>query len=194
MSFSESECVREEVASSLTSIDPSHPVGGDQRIIRATVQRIEDHLRDSQEEIARIVVSAMDAIVAIDDDQRIVVFNPAAEQMFRCAASDAIGTSLERFIPAHYHSAHHEHFFRLRESSLTNLMTGFLSPAWALRADGEEFPIEASIFKSGGDGTRLFVAFVRDITERKRSDNDSARERGTLPVGHAQRGLGCLHP
>jgi PAS domain S-box-containing protein len=112
----------------------------------------------------------MDAIVAIDDDQRIVVFNPAAEKMFRCAASDAIGTSLERFLPAHYHSAHREHFFRFRESSLTNLMTGFLSPAWALRADGEEFPIEASIFKSDHDAKRLFVAFVRDITERKRAD------------------------
>ena len=150
--------------------DPPHPLGGDQRIVRATVQRIEDTLRESQEQIARIVDSAMDAIVAIDDDQRIVVFNPAAEKMFRCAASDAIGTSLERFLPAQYRSAHRERFFRFRESSITNLMTGFLSPAWALRADGEEFPIEASISKSGGGGTRLFVAFVRDITERKRAD------------------------
>jgi PAS domain S-box-containing protein len=154
----------------VTSTNPSHPLGGDQQVVRATVQRIEDKLRESQQQIARIVDSAMDAIVAIDDDQRIVVFNPAAEKMFRCAASDAVGTSLERFLPAHYHNAHREHFFRFRESSLTNMMTGFLSPAWALRADGEEFPIEASIFKSGGEGTRLFVAFVRDITERKRAD------------------------
>jgi PAS domain S-box-containing protein len=124
-----------------------------------------------------MVDSAMDAVVAIDNDQRIVVFNPAAAKMFRCAASDAIGTSLERFLPAHYHSAHREHFFRFRESSLTNLMTGLLSPAWALRTDGQEFPIEASIFKSDHDGKRLFVAFVRDITERERATRFSTGAR-----------------
>ena len=132
--------------------------------------QIENELRESQERLTRIVDSAMDAIVAIDDEERIVVFNPAAEKMFRCAASDAIGTSLERFLPAHFRSAHRANFLQFREASLTNLMTGFLNPVWGLRADGEEFLIEASISKSGGDGKWLFTAFLRDVTEKKRAE------------------------
>jgi len=145
-------------------------LGGDERGVRATAPQIEDELRESQERLTRIVDSAMDAIVAIDDEERIVVFNPAAEKMFRCAASEAIGTSLERFLPAHFRSAHRANFLQFREASVTNLMTGFLSPVWGLRADGEEFLIEASISKSGGDGKWLFTAFLRDVTERKRTD------------------------
>ena len=49
--------------------------------------------------MAGIVASAMDAIIAIDHDQRVVLFNAAAEKMFGCPAADAIGNSIERFIP-----------------------------------------------------------------------------------------------
>ena len=148
-----------------------------------------------ERQIARIVDSAMDAIVAIDDDQRIVMFNPAAETMFRCAATDAIGNALERFIPARYRSAHREHFLRFRDSSLTNLTTGFVRPAWGLRADGEEFPIEASVFKSAHqDANGLFIAFVRDVTERKRSDEilRGSEERFRLAMHNVAAGVYTL--
>ena len=157
----------------MSSVEPTDSrdwLGGDERGVRAAAPQLEDELRESQERLTRIVDSAMDAIVAIDDEERIVVFNPAAEKMFRCAASEAIGTSLERFLPAHFRSAHRANFLQFREASVTNLMTGFLSPVWGLRADGEEFLIEASISKSGGDGKWLFTAFLRDVTERKRTD------------------------
>jgi PAS domain S-box-containing protein len=150
--------------------DRSRQLGPDKQVTLATAQRIEDKLRVSQERLAGIVDSSMDAIIAVDDERRIVVFNPAAAKMFRCAASDAIGTSLERFVPARFRSAHHTHVFHFAEAGVTDPTMGFLSPLWALRADGEEFPIEASISQSGGDGERLFTVFVRDITEKNRAD------------------------
>ena len=154
----------------MTPTGPSNRLDGDEGVVHATAQEIDDKLSESQERLTRIVDSAMDAIIAIDDEQRIIVFNPAAEKMFRCAASDAIGTSLERFIPAHFRSVHREHLSQFREADVTNRIAGVLTPAWALRADGEEFLIEASISKSGSKGKRLYTAFLRDITERKRTD------------------------
>jgi PAS domain S-box-containing protein len=132
----------------------------------------------------------MDAIISVDDEQRIIVFNPAAEKMFRCLASEAIGTSLERFIPAHFRSVHRASFLQFREASLTNRRTA----AWGLRADGEEFPIEASISKSGVDGNRLFTAFLRDVTERKRADAilHSSEERFRLAMINVASGVYTL--
>jgi len=59
-------------------------------------------IRPDAAHIAAIVESAMDAIVSIDDDHRVVLFNPAAERMFGVRADDAIGTSIERFLPERF--------------------------------------------------------------------------------------------
>ena len=68
--------------------------------------RAEAALRESQARLAGIVNSAMDAIITVDEEQRIVLFNHAAELMFRCAAAEALGQPLDRFIPARFHAAH----------------------------------------------------------------------------------------
>src|SRR5688572_3382147 len=60
----------------------------------------------SQARLAAIVDSAMDAVITVDEEQKIVLFNRAAEQVFRCRREEAIGTALERFIPARYRPAH----------------------------------------------------------------------------------------
>ena len=71
----------------MSSVEPTDSrdwLGGDERGVRAAAPQLEDELRESQERLTRIVDSAMDAIVAIDDEERIVVFNPAAE---RCSGA-----------------------------------------------------------------------------------------------------------
>ena len=72
-------------------------------------------------------------------------------------------------------TVHRTHFFEFRDAAATSRLTGFLSPAWAMRADGQEFPIEASISKSGVEGNRLFTAFLRDITAAVRRRTWSLR-------------------
>ncbi len=62
-------------------------------------KRTDGALRDSQERLLGIISSAMDGIITVDNDQKIIVFNRAAEQIFRCPANDALGQTLDKFIP-----------------------------------------------------------------------------------------------
>ena len=128
-------------------------------------------LRESQDLSASIIGSAMDAIIAVDDAQRIVLFNGSAEKIFACPANEAIGSSVERFIPERFRAGHSMHVRRFGESGVTNRTLSGLGTLWGLRVTGEEFPIEASISKVESGGPKYFTIVVRDITERRRSMN-----------------------
>ena len=131
--------------------------------------------RAGEERLSRIIDSAMDAIVTVDEQQRITMFNPAAEKMFRCPASDAIGTPLERFLPARFRTVHAEHMRAFGENSVTRRSMGGFSPLSALRTNGEEFPIEASISQVQVGEKKLFTAIVRDVTETAKAREVSGR-------------------
>ena len=88
------------------------------------LSEIEERLSDGQERLKGIVDAAMDAIIAVDDEQRVQVFNPAAEKMFGCPASDAIGAPLERFLPQRFRDAHREHVRRFIETGITSRANG----------------------------------------------------------------------
>ena len=66
-------------------------------------KRADEALRDSQERLLGIISSAMDAIITVDNEQKIIVFNRAAEQIFRCPAAEAIGQAIDKFIPKRFH-------------------------------------------------------------------------------------------
>src|SRR6516165_2870414 len=132
-------------------------------------------VRESADLLADIIGSAMDAIIATDDAQRIVLFNAAAEKIFACPANEAIGRSVERFIPQRFRAGHSARVRRFDESGVTNRTLHGLSTLWGLRATGEEFPIEASISKVESGGKKLFTAVIRDVTERHRAE-EAVRE------------------
>ncbi|MUY28243.1 PAS domain-containing protein, partial [Shigella flexneri] len=85
------------------------------------------------------------AIITVDSDQRIVLFNPMAESLFRCNAGNAIGRPLGDFIPPRYRDAHEEHVRRFGITGVSERQMGRQRALYALRSDGTEFPIEASI-------------------------------------------------
>jgi PAS domain S-box-containing protein len=117
----------------------------------------------------------MDAMIVVDDAQRIVLFNATAEKIFVCPASEAIGSSVERFIPQRFRAGHLDRVRRFGESGITNRTLGGPGTLWGLRTTGEEFPIEASISKVESGGKKFFTAVIRDITERKVAE-DRLRE------------------
>jgi len=132
-------------------------------------KHIQEQLRTSEARLAAIVGSAMDAIIAVDAEQKIVLFNTAAEKMFGCAAGEAIGTPVDRFIPERFRSAHAAHIRRFGESEVANRTMDNLGILWGLRASGKEFPIEASISHLNANDNKLFTVVIRDVTERHKS-------------------------
>ncbi|PYX48910.1 MAG: hybrid sensor histidine kinase/response regulator [Acidobacteria bacterium] len=136
-------------------------------------KRFEDDLRETQARMSGIIASAMDSIMTIDSQQRIVLFNLASEKMFRCPAAEAIGQSIERFIPQRFRTGHSLHI-KIGETGVIGPSMGSLGALWAVRADGEEFQIEASISQVETGGKTLFTIILRDITERKRAEQQLA--------------------
>jgi PAS domain S-box-containing protein len=126
----------------------------------------EQALQESQNRLTAIIDSAMDAILTVDDQQCVQVFNAAAERMFRCPASEVLGRSMDRFIPQRFQAAHGGHIREFGKTGVTNRTMGAMGPLWAVRADGEEFQIEASISQVASGGQKLLTVILRDVTER----------------------------
>lgn len=114
--------------------------------------------------VKRLIDLAYEAMVAVDDDHKIVVYNHPAEAMFGHKAEDAMGQSLDLLLPAHLRQDHARH---LREFHGGPRLMGTRDEIVALRKNGEEFPVEASIARIPVSGREIWVAVLRDVTERK---------------------------
>ncbi len=134
-------------------------------------KQAENALRDSQAQVTGIFNSAMDAILTVDEEQKISIFNPSAEQMFGCPASEALGQTLDRFLPETVRKEHREYLriFGQSNSTKRSMKTPTLALT-CLRADGEAFPSEVSISQLEIGGQKFYTAIVRDITERKQAE------------------------
>jgi two-component system sensor kinase FixL len=134
--------------------------------------KIERQLSESKARLAGIINSAMDSIITIDSGQRVLLFNQAAEKMFRCTAAEAIGQSLDRFLPARVRSSHSKDIRKFGETGVTTRAMGAARAVSGLRADGDEFPMEASISQIEVEGQKFYTIIMRDITERKRAEGE----------------------
>jgi PAS domain S-box-containing protein len=146
-------------------------------------------LRLSEAKLAGILASAMDAIITVDEDQRVVLFNAAAERMFRCPAAEALGESLDRFIPERFRAAHREHVRVFDKTGVTQRTMGKARALYGLRSGGEEFPIEASISQIDADGHKLFTAIIRDVSDKKRLESQFLRAQRMESIGTLAGGI-----
>ncbi|MFZ1745111.1 MAG: PAS domain S-box protein [Nitrospirales bacterium] len=140
------------------------------RAVQAMHQEARDGLEAIEQQLAGIIHSAMDAIIIIDDDQRIVIFNAAAEEIFQCSAQEALGNTLDQFIPLPLRSAHREHIRRFAETGTTSRRMGAHMEISGLRGNGETFPLEASISQAERSGKRWLTVILRDISQRKQHE------------------------
>ena len=137
---------------------------------RKAYRQTEEALRDTRAILDGIFDSAMDAIISVDTEQRILLFNKAAERMFRCSVIDAIGQPIDRFIPELISFASREHKQGLGRTWVVDPIIGEQRLLSGIRSDGEEFPIEASISRVKAFEQYIYTFILRDVTARKRAE------------------------
>ncbi len=152
---------------------PMKPLGTFALVFKDITQDREQavNLRSSEERKAAILGSAIDCIITMDHQGNIVEFNPAAEKNFGYKAADVIGQNLaDTIIPERLREAHWKGFERYINTGEARVLNQLIELP-AMRADGSEFPAEVSINSiRSTNGPPFFTAFLRDITERKKTE------------------------
>lgn len=134
--------------------------------------QLEHELRVAEARFAGIVGIAADAIISIDAEQRITLFNEGAERIFGWPASEIIGQPLDVLLPERFRATHSGHVQEFGDSSEPARRMGHRRAISGLHRDGREFPAEASISRYDVDGQRIYNVVLRDITERRRIEDD----------------------
>ena len=137
-------------------------------------------LHDVEARIGGVIDSAMDAIITIDHQQRIVLFNNAAENVFRWPSHAVIGKSLDVLLPKRFSTIHSQHVQTFGKTGVTSRRMGAAAVLTGLRADGEEFPVEASISQFGEGAQKLYTVILRDVTLRVQAEAELRRSKEEL--------------
>jgi PAS domain S-box-containing protein len=146
-------------------------------------KRAEEELRRSEARKAAILDSALDCIVSIDREGCITEFNPAAERTFGYRRDKVLGQQLaDVIIPPALREGHRHGFARYLATGEARVL-GKRIEMTALRADGSEFPAELAITRISLDGPPSFTGYLRDITERKQSEEELRRGEAFLAEG-----------
>ncbi len=118
-----------------------------------------------------LLAIAADAVIAVDDELRIIFFNEGAERIFGWAASEVGGEYLEVLLPARFRAAHRGHVHGFGEAHGRARVMGERQQISGLRKSGEEFPAEAAIQRIEIDGHNIYAAVLRDISARQRAED-----------------------
>ena len=119
--------------------------------------------------LAGIVTISADAIICVDESQRIIFFNEGAAGIFGYSQNEIMGEPLETLIPQRFRPTHSSYVKQFGDSGIRARRMGERGQISGLRKNGEEFPAEAAISHLGGPGNRVYSVVLRDVTERRRA-------------------------
>jgi len=129
-------------------------------------------LEGADARLAGLLDSAMDAIITVDSEQNILLYNKAAERIFGWPTSEMLGQPLTRLIPQRHRAAHGGQVRRFGQTGITSRRMGDGTVLYGCRASGEEFPLEASISQLDTAQGKLYTVILRDVTERVRAGEE----------------------
>ena len=119
---------------------------------------------------AGFLAMSSDAVIAVDDEQRIIFFNAGAEHIFGWRAAEVGGLPLATLLPERFRASHSGHVRGFSAAHGVARTMGDRQQISGLRKNGEEFPAEASIQQMNVGGRQLYAAMLRDITPRQRAE------------------------
>ncbi len=143
-------------------------------------RKAEDAVYASEARNRAILDSALDAVITMNHRGDVLEFNRAAEQIFGYARTEAIGREMaELIVPSSLRGRHRRGLARYLETETANVLDTRLEIT-ALHADGREFPVELTITRIALPGPATFTGFIRDITDRRRADNELKESRARI--------------
>ena len=141
-------------------------------LVECEVRHRTAELQASEQRKGAIMASALDCIITIDAQGRVTEFNPAAENTFGYTRGEILGKEMaEMIIPPAMREAHRSGLSRYLATGEGPVL-GKRIEIPAMRADGSEFPVELAITSINHGGSPIFTAFLRDLSERKRAEED----------------------
>jgi PAS domain S-box-containing protein len=138
--------------------------------LATALQRTAQKLHTAYLRFGGVVQISEDAIITIDDEQRITLFNSGAEQIFGYRAEQILGKPINLLLPERYRLAHAGHITSFSKSGNALRTMNERGTIFGRRADGSEFPAEASISKFETGGERIMTVRLRDVTERRATE------------------------
>jgi len=133
----------------------------DQRAMETSLRNSEAHLRS-------ILSTVPDAMIVIDERGTIVSFSAAAERLFGYTQAEVAGSNVSMLMPSPYRERHDGYLERYLRTGERHII-GIGRVVFAMRKDGSTFPMELSVGEASGEGLRLFTGFIRDLTDRQRT-------------------------
>lgn len=134
----------------------------------------EQAIRESEERMRSVVDHVVDGIITIDSQGRIESFNPAAAKIFGYSAQEVMGCNVNMLMPEPYHSEHDDYIANYLETGQRKII-GIGREVAGRRKDGSVFPMELAVSEFHLGERRYFTGIVRDITERKRAEEEIRR-------------------
>ena len=137
--------------------------------------KAEKELRTAAEARLTAILDSSDAILSVNEQGCIMLFNKGAELVFGYSADEILGEPLERLLPPRFAGGHADHLLRFVESGDTHRLLRGRDGIWGLHKDGHEFPAEIGIAKVRAGDSLTFTVTLRDITERCKTEETRVR-------------------
>jgi len=156
-------------------------------LLLMVIARIGEFLRASQRRFSGILSISAEAVISMDANQRITLFNRAAESIFGYTAAEVLGRPLEILIPPRFRKIHKEHVVRFADSGRSSLLMSDRTRVLGLRKDGSEFIMAASVSKLNIEGENVFTVTCSDVTEAVRAEELLRRSHEELEMRVSER-------
>ena len=158
--------------------------------MQRSIRNSEEELRESEERARSVVNNAVDGIITIDEMGNLDSINPAAEKLFGYSQDEVIGQNIKMLMPEPFHSEHDQYLDNYRRTGVKKII-GIGREVEGKRKDGSTFPIELAVSEMKTNKGSIFTGIVRDITERKESEEKlkDSEERARSIVDNAVDGI-----
>ena len=146
------------------------------------IARITESLRASQRRFSGILSISAEAVISMDANQRITLFNRAAESTFGYTGAEILGKPLEMLVPPRFRKIHNQHIARFAQSGKSSLLMGDRTRVLGLRKDGSEFHMAASISKLNIASETIFTVICSDVTEAVHAEGQLKKSHEVLEL------------